>query len=168
MSANESITLRDLLAWRDVVTNAVDVLLRQAERRMNEDSKAVFASRNTGAVLILQAQQERVRELRRSAARRAQVSQRAEVRAQIRDRRRREQPEADYDRVVDHLRALSSEALASLPPRTREVLVLYYGLTDQEPWSQDAIAERLGISRGLLAPDAQQVLVVPAQERAAS
>jgi len=167
MSANESITLRDLLAWRDVVTNAVDVLLRQAERRMNEDSKAVFASRNTGAVLILQAQQERVRELRRSAARRAQVSQRAEV-AQIRDRRRREQPEADYDRVVDHLRALSSEALASLPPRTREVLVLYYGLTDQEPWSQDAIAERLGISRGLLAPDAQQVLVVPAQERAAS
>ena len=167
MSANESITLRDLLAWRDVVTNAVDVLLRQAERRMNEDSKAVFASRNTGAVLILQAQQKRVRELRRSAARRAQVSQRAEV-AQIRDRRRREQPEADYDRVVDHLRALSSEALASLPPRTREVLVLYYGLTDQEPWSQDAIAERLGISRGLLAPDAQQVLVVPAQERAAS
>jgi len=149
------------------VTNAVDVLLRQAELRNNEDSKAVFASRNTGAVLILQAQQERVRELRRSAARRAQVSQRAEV-AQIRDRRRREQPEADYDRVVDHLRALSSEALAGLPPRTREVLVLYYGLTDQEPWSQDAIAERLGISRGLLAPDAQQVLVVPAQERAAS
>lgn len=149
------------------MTNAVDVLLRQAELRNNEDSKAVFASRNTGAVLILQAQQERVRELRRSAARRAQVSQRAEV-AQIRDRRRREQPEADYDRVVDHLRALSSEALAGLPPRTREVLVLYYGLTDQEPWSQDAIAERLGISRGLLAPDAQQVLVVPAQERAAS
>src|SRR3982074_3380940 len=64
MSETESIALRDFQAWRDVVTNAVDVLLRQAQRRMSEDSKAVFASRNTGAVLILQAELEKVRDLR--------------------------------------------------------------------------------------------------------
>jgi hypothetical protein len=64
MSETESIAPSDPQAWRDVVTNAVDLLLRQAERRMNEDSKVVFASRNTSAVLILQAEQEKVRDLR--------------------------------------------------------------------------------------------------------
>jgi hypothetical protein len=64
MSEPEFIAPRDLQAWRDVVTNAVEVLLRQAERRMNEESKAVFASRNTGAVLILEAEQGKVRDLR--------------------------------------------------------------------------------------------------------
>ncbi len=64
MSETESIAPADMRAWRDVVTSAVDVLLRQAERRMDEDSKAVFASRNTGAVLVLQAEQQKVRDLR--------------------------------------------------------------------------------------------------------
>jgi hypothetical protein len=64
MSETESIALSDLQVWRDVVTNALDLLLRQAERRMDDDSKAVFASRKTGAVLILQAEQEKVRDLR--------------------------------------------------------------------------------------------------------
>ena len=64
MAKIESMALRDMQAWRDIVTDAVDVLLRQAERRMNEDSKAVFASRDTGAVLVLQAEQEKVRDLR--------------------------------------------------------------------------------------------------------
>ena len=64
MAKTESVALRDLQAWRDVVTDAVAVLLRQAERRMNEDSKAIFASRDTGAVLLLQAEQEKVRDLR--------------------------------------------------------------------------------------------------------
>jgi hypothetical protein len=64
MADAESLVLGDLQAWRDVVTDAVDVLLRQAEHRMNEDSKVVFAARNTGAFLILQAEQEKVRDLR--------------------------------------------------------------------------------------------------------
>ncbi len=64
MSETKSIGVSDLQAWREVVTNAVDVLLHQAERRMKKDSKAVFASRNTGAVLILQAELEKVRNLR--------------------------------------------------------------------------------------------------------
>jgi hypothetical protein len=64
MAGTKSMALRDLQAWCDVVTDAVGILLRQAERRMNEDSKVVFASRDTGAVLLLQAEQEKVRELR--------------------------------------------------------------------------------------------------------
>ena len=62
MAEIESLALKN--AWRDVVMDAVDVLLRQAERRMNEDSKVVFASRDIGAVLVLQAEQEKVRDLR--------------------------------------------------------------------------------------------------------
>jgi hypothetical protein len=65
MSETKPVVVNDLQAWREVVTNAIDVLLHQAERRMQQDSKAVFASRNTGAVLILQAEQEKVRDLRR-------------------------------------------------------------------------------------------------------
>ena len=64
MSETKSIGVSDLQAGREVVTNAVDVLLHQAERRMKKDSKAVFASCNTGAVLILQAELEKVRDLR--------------------------------------------------------------------------------------------------------
>jgi hypothetical protein len=64
MADVESLALRDLQAWRDVMTDAVDILLRQSDRRMSEDFKAVFASRNTGAVLILKAEQEKVRDLR--------------------------------------------------------------------------------------------------------
>jgi hypothetical protein len=64
MAEIESMALRDQQTWRDVVTDAVDVLLRQAERRMNEDSKTVFASRDTCAALVLQAEQEKVRDLR--------------------------------------------------------------------------------------------------------
>ncbi|MCA1648443.1 MAG: hypothetical protein LC797_24280 [Chloroflexi bacterium] len=64
MAKTQSIARTDLQAWRDVVTNAVDLLLRQSERRLNEESRAVFTSRNTGAVLMLQAEVEKVRDLR--------------------------------------------------------------------------------------------------------
>ena len=64
MAKIESMALRDMQAWRYIVTDAVDVRLRQAERRMNEDSRVVFASRDTGAVLILEAEQGKVRDLR--------------------------------------------------------------------------------------------------------
>jgi hypothetical protein len=65
MSEPESIAqLTNLQAWRDVVTDALEVLLRQAERRMNKESVSVFASRNVGAVLIMEAEQQKVRVLR--------------------------------------------------------------------------------------------------------
>ncbi len=41
--------------WREVVMDAVDLLLRQTDRRMKEDSKEAFASGNIGAVLIVDA-----------------------------------------------------------------------------------------------------------------
>ncbi len=59
----ESSEIAELQAWREVVTNALDLLLRQTDRRMHADSKAVFASHNTGALLILEAEQEKVRDL---------------------------------------------------------------------------------------------------------
>jgi hypothetical protein len=54
-------------------------------------------------------------ELRSRSARRARVSQRAEVRAQIRDRRRRAQPDGEYDRILRRLRTLSTEAWETFP-----------------------------------------------------
>ena len=49
--------------WREVVMDAVDLLLRQTDRRMKEDSKEAFASGNIGAVLIMDAEQEKMRDL---------------------------------------------------------------------------------------------------------
>jgi hypothetical protein len=49
--------------WREVVMDAVDLLLRQTDRRMKEDSKEAFASGNIGAVLIVDGEQEKLRDL---------------------------------------------------------------------------------------------------------
>jgi len=49
--------------WREVVMDAVDLLLRQTDRRMKEDSKEAFASGNIAAVLIVDTEQEKLRDL---------------------------------------------------------------------------------------------------------
>ena len=117
MSEAEPTAIGDLQAWRDVVTNAVDVLLRQAERRMNEDSKAVFASSNPGAVLILKAEQEKVRDLREQAVPCGNV---VRIHPDVRD----DQPECNRQRMRSicpdqpQLREVGSERVHLPPERT--------------------------------------------------
>jgi hypothetical protein len=61
MFKSSEITERQV--WREFVMDAVDLLLRQADRRMKQDSKEAFASANLAAVLIVDAEQERMRDL---------------------------------------------------------------------------------------------------------
>ncbi len=75
-------------------------------------------------------------------------SQRPEVRGRIREAaRRRGSRGAQYQQTVERLRTLPDEAFARLPERTREVMRLFYGLDHGTPWTQAAIAGRLGVRR---------------------
>jgi hypothetical protein len=51
-------------AWRATIADAVDLLLSQAERRLAEETKGAFGTRNPRALLLLQIEQARVGELR--------------------------------------------------------------------------------------------------------
>jgi RNA polymerase primary sigma factor len=47
-----------------------------------------------------------------------------------------------------HLRSEAlQEALTALPPRDRQVVVLRYGLGDEEPRTLEEIGKRLGLTR---------------------
>jgi hypothetical protein len=48
------------------------------------------------------------------------------------------------------LLALPREAFAALPARDRAIVQLYYGLTGEEPRSQDPVAAQLGLRQDLV------------------
>ncbi len=51
-------------AWRGMMVDAVDLLLRQAERRLDEATQGAFQTRSPAAVFLLRSEQARVGELR--------------------------------------------------------------------------------------------------------
>jgi hypothetical protein len=51
-------------AWRVTVADAVDLLLRQAERRLDEETQGTFGTRSAAAVFLLHTEQARVADLR--------------------------------------------------------------------------------------------------------
>ncbi len=66
MTAMETFELGDekTWAWRVTMADAVDLLLRQAERRLDEETQRTFATRSPAAVFLLHTEQARVAELR--------------------------------------------------------------------------------------------------------
>ena len=66
MAAVEPSDLGDdkALAWRGTIADAVELLLRQAERRLDEDTKGAFGTRNPTALFLMQIERARVGELR--------------------------------------------------------------------------------------------------------
>ncbi len=50
--------------WLEVLTDAVDLLLRQSERSAEREAERAFASGSAGAVLVVQTEQARIREAR--------------------------------------------------------------------------------------------------------
>jgi hypothetical protein len=53
-----------------------------------------------------------------------------------------------WQEVAERLRALGPAALECLKPVEAEIVRLFYGLEDGTPWTQRAIAQRLGLSIG--------------------
>jgi hypothetical protein len=51
-------------AWRGTMADAVDLLLRQAERRLDQETQRAFGTRSPAAVFRLHTEQARVAELR--------------------------------------------------------------------------------------------------------
>jgi hypothetical protein len=51
-------------AWRGMMADAVDLLLRQAERRLDGEAQVAFGTRSLAAVFLLHTEQARVAELR--------------------------------------------------------------------------------------------------------
>ena len=66
MAAKERSELDDAeaLAWRAIMADAIDLLLRQAERRLDEEAQGAFRTRSPAAVFLLHTEQARVGELR--------------------------------------------------------------------------------------------------------
>ncbi len=50
--------------WHGIVTDAVDLLLRQAQRRLDEETQMTFRTQSPGALFLLETERARVEELR--------------------------------------------------------------------------------------------------------
>jgi len=53
-----------VLAWLNVLTDAVDILLRQSERELDREAKQAFAAGDASTVLLRQAERDQARSLR--------------------------------------------------------------------------------------------------------
>jgi RNA polymerase nonessential primary-like sigma factor len=54
---------------------------------------------------------------------------------------------AEEQMLTEHLRHDINNMLASLAPNQREVLILYFGLENQQPLSLNQVGERMNLSR---------------------
>jgi RNA polymerase sigma factor (sigma-70 family) len=56
-------------------------------------------------------------------------------------------PDPEQEAITAAMMAQVEELLAGLPPRTREAVVLYYGLGDEPPLTLSALGKRMSLSR---------------------
>jgi hypothetical protein len=65
MAAVETPVLGDQAhEWHGTITEAVDLLLREAERRLDEETQKSFATRSPSALFLLETERARVGDLR--------------------------------------------------------------------------------------------------------
>ena len=55
---------REIGPWLDVLTHAVEVLLRRSERQLDEEITSAFTTGDSNVVLLRQIERDRVREFR--------------------------------------------------------------------------------------------------------